>query len=138
MTFAAVKDSYGAKLGVGYVATGAFIVAVGLATDDANATIVAAVAGLLTLGSINAAETIASVTEIGAQTRRVANGDIDQEVRSTRTDEFGELAGSIEQMRVSLKDRLAEMERTQDELEDARTEATEMADRYRRTAERYA
>ena len=132
-----VLDSYGLKLGLGYIATGGFIVAVGLTTGDVNATIVAAVAGLLTLGSINAAETIASVVEINAQTERITRGEIDREVTSTRTDEFGQLARTIDGMRASLQRQLEEMEETQAELETARSEATEMADRYRDTAERY-
>ena len=128
MPIASVRDSYGAQLGAGYVATGGFVVVIGLVTNEVNATIVAAVAGLLTLGSINAAETIASVTEIEAQTKRISRGEIDREIESTRTDEFGRLAGSIEEMRLALKDRITEMESTQEELEDAQTEAAEMAD----------
>jgi methyl-accepting chemotaxis protein len=139
-----VKNRYGAKLGLGYIATGGFIITVGLVTNEVNATLVAAVAGLLTLGSINAAETVASITEMSAQTKRVAEGDIDRGVSSSRGDEFGRLASSIEEMRVSLKQRISEMDAAQEELETARAEAEqaeqearEMTEQYRRTAQEY-
>ncbi len=56
---------------------------------------------------------------------RVADGDLDIEIDSTRTDEFGDLADSIEQMRVSLRDRLSEMEAARADLEQAQTDANE-------------
>ena len=69
-----IRSRYGAKLGLAYVATGGLLVAVGLATNDVSSTVVAGVAGLLTLGSINAAESVASIKEIRAQTATVASG----------------------------------------------------------------
>jgi methyl-accepting chemotaxis protein len=125
MVFSVIRQSYGAKLGVGYVATGALLIAVGVLTQDAASTVIAGIAGLLTLGSLNAAETVASVTELSAQTQRVADGNLDTEIVSTRTDEFGDLADSIERMRVSLRDRLAEMEAARENLEQARADANE-------------
>jgi methyl-accepting chemotaxis protein len=119
------RRRYGVKLGLGYVATAALLVSVGATTNDVTSTVVAGIAGLLTLGSINAAETIASVKEIAAQTEQIADGNLEQEVSSTRVDEFGMLASSIEDMRQSLRDRLEEMERTRTELEAAQTEAEE-------------
>lgn len=127
MPVGVVKNRYGVKLGLGYIATSGFVMVVGLVTNEVNATIVAAIAGVLTLGSINAAETVASITEMSAQTKRVAEGDIDNGVSSSRSDEFGRLASSIEEMRVSLKQRISEMDAAQEELETARAEAEQTA-----------
>lgn len=107
-----IRSRYGAKLGLAYIATGGLLVAVGLATNDVASTVVAGIAGLLALGSINAAESVASIKEISGQTASVADGNLDKPVVSTRTDEFGELAASVEAMRRSLRARVQEMEST--------------------------
>jgi len=152
MVLSLFTDRYGVKLAIGYIVTAVFIAATGVATQSAGSTVIAAIAGLLTLGSINAAETVATLEEITLRTQQVAEGNLNQELSMSRTDEFGDLAAAINDMRGSLQTRIIEMEEARAELETARQkaedeqqraegaeqEARQLVNQYESTAEQYA
>jgi len=85
-----LRSSYAVKLGLGYVAVGSFILIVGLATGEANATIVAGIVGLLALGSLNAAETLGSIKEVNYPCLLAAFGGSLRQGLPGSTTRFGE------------------------------------------------
>lgn len=104
-----LRRRYGVKLLVGYATVAVFILSVGFVTDDAAATMMASVAGLLTLGSITGTTTIATLRRIERDAAAIADGNLKTEVHANRHDEFGRLSMAIDQMRRSLRDRITEL-----------------------------
>jgi Methyl-accepting chemotaxis protein len=140
-----IRQSLAVKRLVGYTVTGLLVAVVGVVTGSANATILAALSGLLALGSISGTATLETVDQLERQATAVADGDLQQQVSSQRKDELGRLYVAIDQMRQSLATQIAELEETQTEAkraqkqaEAAEQEATEMADAYRAVARDYA
>lgn len=123
------RRSYGLKLSIGCVATAVFITVVGLSTNDAGSTVIAGIAGLLTLGSINAAETVATLRENTRQIQQVAAGEVETEITTKRDDEFGVLVETIDQMRASLAAQIEQVESTRADAETARSEAEQAKER---------
>ena len=124
-------NKYGLKLAGSYLATGVMIVAVGLVTGSGLSAAVAACAGLLTLGSIVGTITTSTLTDLKQQTTALVNGNLDQPLTSHRSDEFGDLYRAVDDLRQSLRSRIAEAEA-------ARQQAEALADEYAQVAQRYA
>jgi methyl-accepting chemotaxis protein len=108
---------YGTKLALAYIATGAMIITVGLATGSGTAAAVAAFAGLLTLGSVAGSMTSATLADLRRQTVALRNGNLDKKLSSTRSDEFGDLYRAVDDLRRSLRVRIQEQEEKQRALE---------------------
>lgn len=108
---------YGTKLALGYVTTGAMIITVGLATGSGEAAAVATFAGLLALGSVAGSMTSATLADLRRQTIALRDGNLDKELSSARSDEFGDLYRAIDDLRRSLRSRIEEQKSQQRELE---------------------
>ena len=133
-----IRSRYGVKLALGYATTGAFVASVGFLTGSVAATVIATVSGLLALGSITGTATLSAAQEIEREAQRIADGDLDREVHTQRTDELGRIYQAVDGMRVSLSERISEIEDARQEAERTSDEATRMADDYQRIAEQYA
>ena len=133
-----IRSRYGAKLALGYATTGAFVASVGFLTGSVAATVLATLSGLLALGSITGTATLSAAQEVEREAQRIADGDLDREVKTERTDELGGIYDAIDGMRVSLSERIADLEAAREEAERTSEQATRMADDYQRIAEQYA
>jgi|GEM_PF-1011818 Methyl-accepting chemotaxis protein len=140
-----IRNSFAAKQAISYLITGLFVAIVGVLSGSATATVLAALAGLLALGSISGTATLESVYQLERQASAVADGELETTVDSQRDDELGQLHDAIEEMRQSLAAQITELEAMREQAEtaeqeakQAEREATEMANEYRRIAEEYA
>jgi HAMP domain-containing protein len=52
-----------------------------------------------------------SITKLAGEAKRITAGDLDRSLKSTRVDEVGQLANSLDEMRMSLKTRMEEIAR---------------------------
>jgi signal transduction histidine kinase len=82
-----------------------------------------AVIGIAVIGGTVGRSTAAAVRRLAREAQAVASGDYETEIEQTRSDEIGELAAAIEQMRDRLVRRLRETERTRQRAEAARADA---------------
>lgn len=69
--------------------------------------------------------TIVSLRRLTAKAEQMAGGDLDVDLQTTRTDEFGSLYESFDRMRNSLREKIREVETAREESEQARQEAEE-------------
>jgi len=136
--WALIRSRYGTKLAIGYAVTGGFVAAVGFLTGSVAATVLATASGLLALGSITGTATLAAAKEVEREAQRVANGDLDRAIETQRTDEVGGIYAAIDAMRVSLSERIEELDAARADAERTSDEATALAEDYQRIAERYA
>lgn len=104
-------QNYGTKLALGYIATGTMIITVALATGSGVAAAVATFAGLSALGSVAGSMTSATLADLRRQTVALREGNLDQELSSNRSDEFGDLYRAIDDLRQSLRSRIQQRER---------------------------
>lgn len=121
--------SFATKYVAGYVLTGTMIVATGLATRSALATVVATFVGFFTYGSIVGVLTISAVEDLRRQTLSLVDGDLSREVSSPRSDEFGDLYEAVNRLRLSLRTRIDEAEESRGEARKAKEKAEELAAR---------
>jgi len=77
----------------------------------------------VTIGS----NTIISLRRISARAERMAEGDMNVDLQTTRTDEIGTLYQSFAEMRDSIRAQIQETEQAQQEAEEARQRAEEEA-----------
>ncbi|MFB6119878.1 MAG: methyl-accepting chemotaxis protein [Halobacteriaceae archaeon] len=87
----------------------------------------------VTLGST----TVVSLRQLSARTDEMAAGDLDTDIETARTDEFGTLVDSVRRMRDSLAESLADAEAATAEAEAAREEAQRTAEALETAATEY-
>lgn len=109
-------QNYGTKLALGYIATGTMIITVALATGSGIAAAVATFAGLSALGSVAGSMTSVTLADLRRQTVALREGNLSQELSSTRSDEFGDLYRAIDDLRRSLRSRIQQREHEQHAL----------------------
>jgi len=120
-------NSFATKYFLWYSLTGLMIVSTVLVTKSPVAGGLAAFAGFVTLGSVTGAITITTLTDLRHETQTVAEGNLDQPVRSERRDEFGDVYRSVENLRQSLRDRIEEVKERDAEAQEAQREAEALA-----------
>jgi methyl-accepting chemotaxis protein len=81
------------------------------------------VVSLSLVGVTVGSTTVTSLQHLSRRADEMAAGDLDAEIDTGRTDEFGRLAGSFREMRDSLSASLSEAEAAEAEAEQARAEA---------------
>jgi len=106
--------------------------------------ILVAVISLSLIGVTVGSRSSLSLRRLAGKAEAMAGGDLDVDLTTGRTDEIGQLYWSFDQMRDSLRERIAEVEEALDEAEAARAEAeaaraeaTRTSERLERTAETY-
>jgi Methyl-accepting chemotaxis protein len=82
-----------------------------------------ALAGVVVIGGTIGRNTATEIRELSEHATAIETGDYDVSLSSGRTDEIGQLYGSLEGMRDSLVDRIEEAEQAAQEAEDARATA---------------
>lgn len=115
-------------------------------TDQINSDLL----GLILLAVINlglvgvtvGVNTITSLRRLSASAEEMGEGNLDVDLSSSRRDEIGMLYSSFDQMRTSLREKIAETEQAREEAEasrkeaeQARQEAVEESERMQRTNE---
>jgi methyl-accepting chemotaxis protein len=138
MAFSQVREHYERKLAIGYAVVMVYVVAVAVVTGEALGTAVAAVSGLLALGSITGATSLATLNQLERQATAIAEGDLDTEVSSPRVDQFGSVAGAIEEMRVSLTEEIEESSAAEAAAREEKARAETVATQHVEIAESYA
>ena len=83
----------------------------------------ASVLGLVMLGGIITRDINSSLDQIGDYATDIEDGNLDVQIETSRTDEFGELITNLQRIRDTLRERLAEVEEQATEAKDAREEA---------------
>ncbi|MFC7134952.1 MULTISPECIES: methyl-accepting chemotaxis protein [Salinibaculum] len=81
---------------------------------------------VITLGLVGVTigtNTIVSLRRISSKAQAMGDGDLDVDLATTRDDEFGTLYDSFDQMRASLREKIAEAEQAREDAEAARQEA---------------
>ncbi|WP_049939514.1 methyl-accepting chemotaxis protein [Natronomonas pharaonis] len=78
-----------------------------------------------------------TLRDLTGKAERLEAGDLDVDIRTGRTDEFGELYGAFDSMRGSLRTRLSEVEDAQAEAEAAQREATQLNEHLETKAREY-
>jgi len=113
--------------------------------------ILVAVVSLALIGVTIGSRTTLSLRRLSGKAEAMADGDLDVDLTTGRTDEIGQLYRAFDGMRTSLRERITEAEEALAEAEKARTEAeearaeaeaaraeaTETNERLERTAEQY-
>ncbi|MEZ3117912.1 methyl-accepting chemotaxis protein [Halobaculum sp. MBLA0147] len=94
--------------------------------------------GLAIVGGTVGSSTVIRLRQLRAQAEEMAGGNLDVDLSSRRTDEFGDLYASLDTMRTSLQDRISEVETARAEAEEAQQEAEELTTDLRQTAAEYA
>jgi methyl-accepting chemotaxis protein len=100
--------------------------AFGLASQinsDLIGLILFAVINLGLVGVTLGTNTAVSLRRLSARAEAMAGGDLDADLETVRTDEFGTLYDSFDRMRTSLRETIRESETAQEEAERARREA---------------
>ncbi|WP_435067348.1 methyl-accepting chemotaxis protein [Haloplanus sp. C73] len=105
--------------------------------------ILVAVISLALIGVTIGSRTTLSLRRLSGKAEAMANGDLDADLTTGRTDEIGQLYRAFDEMRTSLRERiteaeeaLAEAEQARSEAEQARTEAEQARAETARTNER--
>ncbi|MFA9415956.1 methyl-accepting chemotaxis protein [Natrinema sp. HArc-T2] len=93
--------------------------------------------GMLVLGATVGRNTARSLRDLSKRAAAIEDGNLDEPVESTRSDELGELHRSIDRMRQSLRDRLEEAEAARAEAERERTESERFSRQLEQTADQY-
>lgn len=122
-------QSIATKYVSGFVLTGVMIAATGLATGSALATVLATFVGFFTFGAAAGVLTISVTEDLRRQTLSLVDGDLGREVFSPRSDEFGDLYEAVNQLRLSLRARIDESEKSRVEAKGAKEKAEELAAR---------
>ncbi|QIO22590.1 methyl-accepting chemotaxis protein [Haloarcula sp. JP-L23] len=91
--------------------------------SDLVGLILLAVINLGLVGVTIGGNTIASLRRLSAKAETMAEGDLDVELRTSRTDEFGTLYDAFDDMRSSLREQISEAETAREEAERAKQEA---------------
>jgi len=106
--------------------------------------ILVAVVSLALIGVTIGSRTTLSLRRLSGKAEAMADGDLDVDLTTGRTDEIGQLYRAFDGMRASLRERiteteeaLAEAEQARAEAEEARAEAARSNERLERTAEEY-
>jgi len=92
-------------------------------TSNIVGLILISVVSLALIGVTVGSNTVISLRQLSRRADNMAGGDLDVELETNRTDEFGTLYGSFARMRDSLRDQIREVERAREESEQAREEA---------------
>ena len=93
--------------------------------------------GMLVLGATVGRNTARSLRDLSERAAAIEDGNLDDPLESTRSDELGELHRSIDQMRQSLRDRLEEAEAARAEAERERSESERFSRKLEQTADEY-
>ncbi|RZV12197.1 methyl-accepting chemotaxis protein [Natrinema hispanicum] len=93
--------------------------------------------GMLVLGATVGRNTARSLRDLSERAAAIEDGNLDDPLESTRSDELGELHRSIDQMRQSLRDRLEETEAARAEAERERSESERFSRKLEQTADEY-
>ncbi|MEZ3118158.1 methyl-accepting chemotaxis protein [Halobaculum sp. MBLA0147] len=94
--------------------------------------------GLAIVGGTVGSSTVIRLRQLRAQAEEMAGGNLDVDLSTRRTDEFGDLYASLDTMRTSLQDRISEVETARAEAEEAQQEAEELTTDLQQTAAEYA
>ncbi|MFC7138084.1 HAMP domain-containing protein [Halobaculum litoreum] len=133
-----LRQSFAAKLVVGFALTTGAVVGYGLVTRNVVGTILMATAGQVVLGAYLGTNTVVSMRTLEEQTEAIADGDMDVRVRTSRVDELGRVYSSVDRMRRSLASRVADADEARADAEAAEERAQSLAADYQRTATDYA
>ena len=95
------------------------------------------VGGMLVLGATVGRRTARSLRDLSERAAAIEDGNLDDPVESSRSDELGDLHRSLDRMRQSLRDRLEEAETARAEAERERTESERFSRQLERTADTY-
>ncbi|MFC6875144.1 methyl-accepting chemotaxis protein [Halobellus marinus] len=87
-------------------------------TSSVVGLILLALVSLAFVGVVVGSNTIVSLRHLAARADAMAKGDLDVDLSTTRTDEFGTLYGSFDQMRGELRSQIRETERRKEEIEE--------------------
>ncbi|WP_324661762.1 methyl-accepting chemotaxis protein [Haloarcula sediminis] len=93
--------------------------------SDLIALILLAVINLGLVGVTVGESTIASLRRLSSQAEVMAEGDLDVDLSTARSDEFGTLYGAFDNMRSNLQDKISDAEAAREEAESAKREAEE-------------
>lgn len=88
----------------------------------------ASVLGLIGLGGVITRDVNSSLDRVGEYTSEIEAGNLDVEMETSRTDEFGQLIVNLGEIRDILRDRLEQVETQAEEAERAREEAERAKD----------
>ncbi|MXR51888.1 HAMP domain-containing protein [Halovenus sp. WSH3] len=92
--------------------------------------------GLAGFGLTVGRTTIRSVRSLAASAQQLSGGDLETEIESDRSDEFGTVFESLEQLRRSLKSKIEAVENERDRAQEAKTTAEEAQREAERERER--
>ncbi|MFC7250119.1 methyl-accepting chemotaxis protein [Halomicroarcula sp. GCM10025324] len=91
--------------------------------SDLVGLILLAVVNLGLVGVTIGGNTIASLRRLSTKAEAMADGDLDVDLETSRTDEFGALYGAFDNMRTNLREQISEAESAREEAMEAREEA---------------
>ena len=91
--------------------------------SDLIGLLIFAIINLGLVGVTIGTSTVVSLRSLSAKARTMGDGDLDVDLSTTRDDEFGTLYDSFDQMRTSIREKIAETEQAREEAEAARREA---------------
>jgi methyl-accepting chemotaxis protein len=101
------------------------------------AMVLLAAGGALAIGLTVGRNTVAAVRRLSAKATELERGNLDADLGTDRTDEFGRLYRSFDSMRDSLRAEIREAERAREEAERRRRESESFADHLEVTADEY-
>ncbi|GAB3040146.1 methyl-accepting chemotaxis protein [Natronobiforma cellulositropha] len=81
---------------------------------------------LLGMAVVLGRHTVTPLTTLRSRVKQMEEGDLDVDLRTSRTDEIGQLYGGFDTMRISLRQRITEVQEAQADAEAARDEAERM------------
>ncbi len=93
--------------------------------SDLIGLIIFAIINLGLVGVTIGTSTVVSLRSLSAKARAMGEGEMDVDLSTPRTDEFGTLYASFDQMRTSIQEKIREAEDAKQEAEEARQEAEE-------------
>ncbi|MFO7834935.1 MAG: methyl-accepting chemotaxis protein [Halohasta sp.] len=147
-----IRDSYAAKLTLSFLGVVGIIVTAGLfvhieAVNTLGAEsgalgsnilglILVSVISLALIGVTVGSQTVISLRHLATKADRMADGDLDVDLETTRSDEIGQLYRSFDAMRRSLRKEIAASEEARRDAEEAKQGAQEARDEMERRATR--
>jgi len=147
-----IRDSYAAKLTLSLLGVVGIVVVAGLfvhieaveALGAESAALASDILGLILLTVVSLAligvtigsQTIISLRHLAGKADRMADGDLDVDLETTRADEIGQLYRSFDSMRRSLRQEISAAEAAQRQAEEAKQEAQGTRDEMKQQATR--
>lgn len=132
----ATMDSLDWRVAVRAERAGAFALGSQI-TSSVIGLILLTLVSLAFVGVIVGSNTIVSLRTLAGRADAMAGGDLDVELETTRTDEFGTLYNSFDQMRNELRSQIRETEQRREEVEATKRELEAKNDALETTAAEY-